>query len=132
MDDAATTRHRETAGATPVEPMYFAWNDALSRNDADTLLSPYAEDCVFESPLVPHLLGTESVRLDGHKELRPLFDMLAERRRPPYTRFLCNCKFRCTVPVHLVQVDVVVFHSVKSGAASCWGAGGLQASAREV
>jgi hypothetical protein len=80
MNDAATTRHRETAGATPVEPMYFAWNDALSRNDADTLLSPYAEDCVFGSPLVPHLLGTESVRLNGHKELRPLFDMLAERK----------------------------------------------------
>ncbi len=82
MNDRSSKSHDEASGATPVERMYFAWNDALSHNDADTLLGLYAEDCVFESPLVPHLLGTSSGRLNGRKELRPLFDLLAERKPP--------------------------------------------------
>jgi hypothetical protein len=82
MNDVAMRRNLDASGSTPVERVYFAWNDALSRDDADTLLGLYAEDCVFESPLVPHLLGTSSGRLNGRKELRPLFDMLAERKPP--------------------------------------------------
>jgi ketosteroid isomerase-like protein len=70
------------SASTPVERMYFAWNDALSRNDAATLLSLYAEDAWFESPLVPHLLGTDGGVLRGRKELKPLFDQLAERKPP--------------------------------------------------
>ena len=62
--------------------MYFAWNDALSRNDADALLALYAEDAWFESPLVPHLLEIERGYLRGRKELRPLFDLLAVRKPP--------------------------------------------------
>lgn len=68
--------------ATPVEHMYFAWNDALSRNDAEALLALYARDAVLESPLIPHLLGMESGVLRGHDELRPLFAKLAERKPP--------------------------------------------------
>ena len=45
------------SGSTPVERIYFGWDAALSRNDADGLLALYAPDAVFESPLVPHLLG---------------------------------------------------------------------------
>jgi ketosteroid isomerase-like protein len=70
------------SGITPVERMYFAWNDALARNDADTLLHLYAEDAWFESPLVPHLLGTESGVLHGRNELQRLFALLAERKPP--------------------------------------------------
>jgi hypothetical protein len=62
--------------------MYFAWDEALSRNDAEALLALYAPDAHFESPLVPHLLGTESGVLHGHNELRPLFAKLAERKPP--------------------------------------------------
>jgi ketosteroid isomerase-like protein len=68
--------------STPVERMYFAWDDALSRNNAKALLALYARDAVFENPLVPHLLGTERGILRGHGELRPLFDRLAERKPP--------------------------------------------------
>ena len=68
------------SSTTPVERMYFAWNDALSRNDAEALLALYAPDAVFESPLVPHLMGTDRGVLHGHEELRPLFDKLAERK----------------------------------------------------
>ena len=67
-------------GTTPVEQIYFAWNDALSRNDAQALLMLYAEDAHFESPLVPHLLKRKSGVLHGRFELKPLFDMLAKRK----------------------------------------------------
>jgi hypothetical protein len=62
--------------------MYFAWDDALSRNDAQALLALYARDAHFESPLVPHLLGVETGVLRGHEQLRRLFDKLAERKPP--------------------------------------------------
>jgi len=68
--------------ASPVEHMYFAWNDALSRNDAEALLALYARDAVLESPLIPHLLGMDSGVLRGHDQLRPLFAKLAERKPP--------------------------------------------------
>ncbi|HEY3149745.1 MAG TPA: nuclear transport factor 2 family protein, partial [Dongiaceae bacterium] len=45
--------------ATPVEQIYFAWDDALSRNDKEALLALYAPDAVIESPLIPHVLKTE-------------------------------------------------------------------------
>jgi hypothetical protein len=35
---------------------------------------------VLESPLIPHLLNVERGVLRGHAELRPLFDLLAERK----------------------------------------------------
>lgn len=72
----------DVSGATPVEQMYFAWNDALSHSDTETLLGLYAEDAVLESPLVPHLLGATSGRLQGREQLRPLFDLLAKRKPP--------------------------------------------------
>ncbi len=78
-------QHETTAtveASTPVERMYFAWNEALARNDAGALLSLYAKDAHFESPLVPHLLGTDSGVLRGHGELRRLFDLLAQRKPP--------------------------------------------------
>ena len=71
---------------TPIERIYVAWDDALSRNDAAALLALYAPDAVFESPLVPHLLGGDSGVLRGHNELKPLFDKLADRK-PPIRRY---------------------------------------------
>lgn len=68
--------------SSPVERMYFAWNEALSRNDAAALLALYAPDAVFESPLVPHLLGGERGILHGREELRRLFDKLADTKPP--------------------------------------------------
>lgn len=79
---AASAEAQSTNGSTPVERMYFAWNDALSRNDTDDLLALYAEDAWFESPLVPHLLDTDNGVLHGRRELRPLFDKLTERKPP--------------------------------------------------
>ena len=30
------------SGSTPIERMYFPWNDALARNDAEALLLPHS------------------------------------------------------------------------------------------
>jgi hypothetical protein len=62
--------------------MYFAWDRALSENDGDGLLALYAENCVFESPLVPYLLGTDSGVLHGRRNLKPLFDKLRDTKPP--------------------------------------------------
>lgn len=66
--------------STPLERIYHAWDEALSRNDAAALLALYAPDAVFESPLVPHLMGSQKGILIGHEEIRPLFEKLAGRK----------------------------------------------------
>jgi hypothetical protein len=63
--------------STPVERIYFAWNKALSRNDAAAITALYAPDATIESPLVPHLMGSENGVLRGHAELRSFFDKVA-------------------------------------------------------
>jgi hypothetical protein len=60
--------------------MYFQRNYALARNDSHALLALYPRDAVFESPLVPQLLGIDQGVLHGHDEIRPLLDKLAERQ----------------------------------------------------
>lgn len=56
-DQAGRDAEAHTHYASPVERMYFEWNEALSRNDAKALLELYAPDGVIESPLIPHLMG---------------------------------------------------------------------------
>lgn len=74
--------NQEHKPCSPVERMYYEWDKALSDNDAQALLALYAPDAIFESPLVPHLLNTESGVLHGHEQLWPLFEKLADRKPP--------------------------------------------------
>ncbi|UQR61118.1 hypothetical protein LRP30_29670 [Bradyrhizobium sp. C-145] len=106
MDDRTLPRNLVTAGSTPVERMYFAWNDALSHNDADGLLALYAEDAWFESPLVPHLIKQCSAITHNHRckerlppdvcgdgeqgHLRPVQQL---GRRPRYRAWGLTCMF---------------------------------------
>ena len=65
--------------SSPVERMYHAWDDALSRNDAAALTALYAPDAVIESPLIPHLMGLErSIR--GHEEIRAFWEKVAANK----------------------------------------------------
>lgn len=75
-----------TAPATPVERVYFAWDDALSRNDTKALLALYAADAVIESPLIPHVLKSERGIVRGEAEIRALLDEVAARK-PPVRQF---------------------------------------------
>jgi ketosteroid isomerase-like protein len=72
--------------ATPVERVYFAWDDALSRNDTAALLALYAPDAVIESPLIPHVLKSERGIVRGATEIRALLDEVAARK-PPARQF---------------------------------------------
>jgi ketosteroid isomerase-like protein len=65
--------------ASPLEHVYYAWDEALSRNDVNGLLALYAPDAILESPLVPHLMGWERPAR-GQAELRALFEKLAVRK----------------------------------------------------
>jgi len=72
--------------SSPVERMYHAWHEALSRNDAAALTALYAPDAVIESPLIPHLLGKEEGLCRGQEEIRAFWEKLAASK-PPVRRY---------------------------------------------
>lgn len=93
--DEKTSRQQQFS--SPVERIYYEWDKALSQNDPDALLALYAPDAVFESPLVPHLLGNKEGVCRGRDELRPatlseaVLDPLIVGRKPAQP---C-CRHRC-------------------------------------
>jgi hypothetical protein len=77
--------HGAVAGARAnrhevIERIYQEWDAALSGGDVEELLALYAADAVLESPLVSYLMNQEVGICRGHDELRPLFEMLRERK----------------------------------------------------
>jgi ketosteroid isomerase-like protein len=70
----------ETRTYPEIERIYREWDAALAKNDPEALLALYAPDATLESPLVPHLLGTEEGICRGRDELRKLFEILAQRK----------------------------------------------------
>lgn len=76
----------ERNSTADIERIYREWDEALSRLDVEKLLSLYAPDAVLESPLVPHLLKTQTGVLRGREALRALFEELA-RTQPPTRKF---------------------------------------------
>lgn len=73
-------RPGEPARHEAIERIYHEWDAALAKSDVEALLSFYAPDGVLESPLVPHLMGTKRGLCEGHKDLRPFFEVLAKRK----------------------------------------------------
>ena len=65
---------------TDADRIYYEWDLALSNNDVEGLMILYAKDAMLESPLVPHLMDTESGVLKGESELRRFFEILATRK----------------------------------------------------
>jgi hypothetical protein len=65
-----------------MDRIYYEWDKALSDNDPDALLRLYAPDAVLESPLIPHLMDSETGVCRGHQELRALFEKLVKRKPP--------------------------------------------------
>lgn len=72
--------NQEPKLSTPVERIYYEWDKALSNNDAQALLDLYAPDATLESPVIPHLMETQSGILCGHEQLRLLFEKVVERK----------------------------------------------------
>jgi hypothetical protein len=60
-----------TVTADPgIEHVVTAWDEALGAKDLDAAMALYHRDCVLESPLVCHLLGTDKGVLKGRGALR--------------------------------------------------------------
>ncbi|HYM33596.1 MAG TPA: nuclear transport factor 2 family protein [Candidatus Cybelea sp.] len=62
--------------------VFHQWHECVKAHDIDALMTLYADDAVFESPLVPAILdGHASGVLRGHGEIRSFF-AAADRKRP--------------------------------------------------
>ena len=59
--------------------IYEEWDDALGRKDVDAAMRLYTEDATLESPLVRHILGTETGIIEGREQLRAFVEKVFER-----------------------------------------------------
>ena len=96
------THKSKTNALTPeytnekVERIYQAWDEALARLEelppekleegVDGFLALYAEDGIIESPLIPHLMGTERGICKGREEMRPFIREVG-RRKPSLRKY---------------------------------------------
>jgi ketosteroid isomerase-like protein len=62
-----------------IERIYREWDARNQSCDVEGIVALYAEDAVFESPLVRRLMQTDRGMLRGHGELRAFFTRLAAR-----------------------------------------------------
>ena len=75
---------------------YHDWDAALARLEelpperldegVEGLLARYAEDAILESPLIPHLIGTERGICRGHEEMRRFLREVG-RRKPSVRKY---------------------------------------------
>jgi len=77
----------ETLTKPDAERVYHDWDEALGRKDIDAAMALYARDCVLESPLVRHLLGTERGLVEGREKLRDFVRLVFERTPPARQRY---------------------------------------------
>lgn len=72
----------DTSTGEDLEKIYHAWDKYLATHQLDELVALYAPDATLESPLVPHLSGTERGVCRGHAEIRSLLEKVFERKPP--------------------------------------------------
>jgi ketosteroid isomerase-like protein len=78
-ENLAAAHHGNDAG-TDVERIYREWDRAWSDDDLEAMIALYAEDATLESPLVPHLLGTDTGICRGRQAIRQLLEIAAPRK----------------------------------------------------
>lgn len=66
--------------ASDVERIYHKWEEAWSNNDLDAMIALYASDATLESPLIPHLLDTDTGVCQGRDQIRALLETAAPRK----------------------------------------------------
>jgi hypothetical protein len=96
MSAAAHPEQQSDNKRQAAERMYYAWDAALARLEelpaerldegVDALLALYASDSAIESPLIPHLMGTERGICRGHDEMHPFFREVG-RRKPSLRKY---------------------------------------------
>ncbi|MGT2836053.1 nuclear transport factor 2 family protein [Streptococcus macacae] len=65
---------------TAAEKIYENWHHFAKERDTDGLISLYAEDAEFESPLVPIIMNQKSGVLTGHTQIRAFLEEGTQRR----------------------------------------------------
>lgn len=63
-----------------IEDLYDQWHGFARTRDVDALIDLYADDAVFESPLVPAILDQESGVLNGRTEILRFLQEGTKRR----------------------------------------------------
>ena len=64
-----------------MERIHHQWHEYAKGRDTAALIGLYAEDAVFESPLVPVIMGTDSGVLRGRPQILAFLEE-GTRRRP--------------------------------------------------
>ncbi|ABN88108.1 hypothetical protein BURPS668_A3072 [Burkholderia pseudomallei 668] len=80
MSDNLCRTDLSSDAAAAVERVYREWDRAWAADDLDAMIALYAPDAVLESPLVTHLLGTESGVVEGRERIRALLEQAAPRK----------------------------------------------------
>ena|SRR5579872_6983704 len=62
------------------ERIYNKWDEYLSKNDVESMMTLYCPDATIESPLIPHLMETDSGVCHGLKEIRRFYELIAKRK----------------------------------------------------
>ena len=76
----------QTTTTRDAERVYRDWDAALGRKDVEAA-SLYAPDCALESPLVSHLLKSESGVVEGREKLREFVRLVFLRTPPARKRY---------------------------------------------
>jgi len=61
--------------------IYEKWHEYARSGNVEAILTLYASDAIFESPLVPAILDIENGTLQGHQAIRQFLEE-GTRRRP--------------------------------------------------
>ena len=77
----------QTTTTRDAERVYRDWDAALGRKDVEAAIAPYAPDCALESPLVSHLLKSESGVVEGREKLREFVRLVFARTPPARKRY---------------------------------------------
>ena len=75
------SNNRETLKRA-AERIYHDWDEHLSKNDVESMMTLYCSDATIESPLIPHLMNMESGVIHGLKDIRRFYELISQRKPP--------------------------------------------------
>lgn len=90
------SQYNESQGDNPqvadrtIEEIFRDWDEALANKDIEAALALYAPDATLESPLVPHLLGSDEGVRRGQNELRQFIEIVFQRTPSSRKHFRSN------------------------------------------
>jgi ketosteroid isomerase-like protein len=87
LDRSPATDRVEPTNLRSIERVYELWDQALGAKDVDAAAALYAPDTVLESPLVRHLLKSETGIVRGRDKLREFIRIVFERTPPARRRY---------------------------------------------